>query len=64
MLPPLPESQVELHLPSGLFLVRRAVYLDLKLVRIRLGHGTAQPPQRELQVEEKAWVTDENVQSR
>jgi len=32
-------------------------------MRMHLRRGTANPPQEELQVEEKPWVTDEDVQA-
>jgi hypothetical protein len=55
--------QVELHLPSSLCFARGAEHLDFKLMRMSMTRGAAHPPQEELQVEEKPWVTDEDAQA-
>jgi hypothetical protein len=63
LLPPLPQGQVEAHLSARLFLAWGIGHLDVELMRVNMGRGTAHPLQKALQVEEKPWVTDENVQA-
>jgi hypothetical protein len=46
-----------------LFLAWGIGHLDVELMRVNMGRGTAHPLQKALQVEEKPWVTDENVQA-
>ena len=60
----LPQSQVETDLPSSLLVARRVGNVDFKLMRMNLSGGTARSPQKELQVEEKPWIADQDVQSR
>jgi hypothetical protein len=64
LLPPLPQRQVELHLSACLLLAWGIEHLDLELMRVNMGRGAADPLQEALQVEEKPWVTDEDVQGR
>jgi hypothetical protein len=64
LLPPLPQRQVEFHLSARLLLAWGVGHLNLELMRTNMGRGTAHPLQEALQVEEKPWITDEDVQGR
>ena len=64
LLPPLPQRQVELHLSARLLLAWGIGHLDLELMRTNMGRGTAHPLQEALQVEDKPWITNEDVQGR
>jgi hypothetical protein len=62
-LPGLPARQVDIQLPARLGHARRTWDVDLEPIRAVLLGDAADPPQEVLQVDELAWVTDEDVQA-
>ena len=58
-----PDLEVDRYLPTRLLVAWRVRNDDLDPMRLDLGRCAAQPSQEELQVEEEAWVANEDVQS-
>jgi hypothetical protein len=63
VLPASPQREIEINLPPRLLFGWGIGKVNFELVRVNLVRGAADPPKKELQVEDEPWVTDKDVQA-